>query len=94
MLMYEITGYDRQTGHLAAAHDVPARKIAVVKKIAGIASSDDGLGSYPLDSDQMTKIAKALKIEIEQDGCDFFLGTIRSATAEVESPPLSGSKPA
>jgi hypothetical protein len=89
--MYEITGYDRQTGHLAVAHDVPSRKIAVVKKIAGIASSDDGLGSYPLDSNQITKIAKALKIEIEQDGCDFFLEPYEALPQRSE-PPLSGSK--
>ncbi len=73
VLMYEVTGYDRQTGRPAVSHDVPERKIALVKKIAGIASSDDGLGSYPLDSDQIARIAKALKTEIEQGRCDFFL---------------------
>jgi hypothetical protein len=46
-LMDEVTGYDRQTGRLAVSCDVPERKIALVKKNAGIGSSDNGLGSVP-----------------------------------------------
>ena len=65
-LMYEVTGYDRQTGRLAVSHDVPEQKIALVKKIAGVGSSDDGLGSCPLGPTQIPQIAKALKTEIEQ----------------------------
>ena len=57
-LMYEVTGYDRQTGRLAVSYDVPERKIALVKKIAGIGSSDDGLGSYPLGPAQMPNRAR------------------------------------
>ena len=73
VLMYEVTGYDRQTGRLAVSYDVPKQKIRLVKKIAGIASSDDGLGSYPLGSDQISKIAEALEAEIEREKCDFYL---------------------
>jgi hypothetical protein len=72
-LMYEMTGYDRQTRRLAVLCNVPERKIALVKKIAGIGSSDDGLGSYPLGASEIPEIAKALKTEIEQGGCDYFL---------------------
>jgi len=72
-LMYEVTGYDRQTGRLAVSYDVPERKIALVKRIAGIGASDDGLGSYPIGPAQIPEIAKALKTEIEQGRCDFFL---------------------
>jgi hypothetical protein len=72
-LLYEVTGYDRQTGRLAVSYDVPEQKIALVKKIAGVGSSDDGLGSYPLGATQIPEIAKALQTEIEQGGCDYFL---------------------
>ena len=72
-LMYEVTGYNRQTGRLAVSYDVPERKIAVFKKIAGIGASDDGLGSYPRGPEQIRKIAKALKTELEQGRCDFLL---------------------
>jgi hypothetical protein len=72
-LMYEVTGYDRQTGRLAVSYDVPERKIAVVKKIAGIGASDDGLGSYSLGATQIPEIAKALQTDIEQGGCNYFL---------------------
>jgi hypothetical protein len=71
-LMYEVTGYDRQTGRLAVSYDVPEQKISLVKKITGIGSSDDGLGSYPLGPTQIPQIAKALKTEIEQGRCDYF----------------------
>jgi hypothetical protein len=72
-LRYEVTGYDRQTGRLAVSYSVPARKIAVVKQIAGIPSSDDGLGSYRIGLDQIPEIAKAWKTGIEQGRYDFFL---------------------
>src|ERR1700730_12908516 len=70
-LMYEVTGYDRQTGRLAVSYDV-----SLVKKIAGIGLSDDGLGSYPLGATQIPEIAKALKTEIEQGGCDYFFWSL------------------
>jgi hypothetical protein len=52
---------------------VPERKIALVRKIAGVGSSEDGLGSYPLGPTQIPEIAKALQTGIEQGGCDYFL---------------------
>jgi len=73
VLMYEVTGYDRQTGRLAVSYGVPKQKMALVKKIAGVAWPDDGFGSYPLGSDQISKIAKTLKTEIEQEKFDFYL---------------------
>jgi hypothetical protein len=76
--MYKVTGYDRQTRRLAVSYDVPEQKIALVKKIAGIGSSDDGLGSYPLGATQIPEIDKALKTEIEQGGCDYFLEPFES----------------
>jgi hypothetical protein len=71
-LEYEGAGYDRQTGRLAVSYDVSAKKI-VVKQIAGIRSSDDGLGSCQIGLNQIAEIAKALKTGIEQGRYDFFL---------------------
>jgi hypothetical protein len=73
VLMYEVTGYDRQTGRLAVSYGVPERKIALVKKIAGISASDDGLGSYPLGGEEISTIARALDAEIELEKWDFYL---------------------
>jgi hypothetical protein len=72
-LKYEVTGYNLQTGRLAVSYDVPIRKISLVKRIAGISSADDGLGSHPLDLEQIPQIARALNIEIEQGRWNFFL---------------------
>ncbi len=72
-LLYEVTGYDRATGRLKVFYEVPAHRTASVKKIAGIAPSDDGLGSYPLTSDQVHEIARVLETSIAHPDCDFFL---------------------
>jgi hypothetical protein len=71
--MYEVTGYDRKTGSLAAFYDVPAQRACSVKNIAGVPSSDDGLGSYPLDRDQVSAIARLLETPIDNEDLDFFL---------------------
>ena len=71
--MYEVTGYDRKTGRLVAFYAVPARRIPSVKKIAGVPSSDDGLGSYPLDRDQLSAIARILEMPINKEDLDYFL---------------------
>jgi hypothetical protein len=84
--MYEVTGYHPQTGRLAVSYDVPERKIALVQRIAGIGSSDDGLGSYPLGPTQIPQIAKALKTEIEQGRCDFYLEPFEKPQQRSERP--------
>jgi hypothetical protein len=71
--MYEVTGYDRKTGRLVRSYDVPVRRRASVKKIAGVPPSDDGLGSYPLDGDQVSGIARVLETPIENEDLDYFL---------------------
>jgi hypothetical protein len=72
-LMYEVNAYDRQTGRLAVSYNVPERKIAFGKKIAEIPVSEDGLGSYPLNPDQIAEIARTLKAEIAHGNYNFFL---------------------
>ena len=71
-LMYEVTGYDRQTGGLAVSYDVPERKIAVFKKIAGIGASDDGLGSHPLGPEQISYVTRGAAAKggvTRREGC-------------------------
>jgi len=71
-LMYEVTGYDPATGRLKASYDVPAHRVGWVKSVAGVAPSDDGLGSYPLGGEQIAEISRGLEIEVDC-GLDFFL---------------------
>ena len=70
---YEVTAYDRSTGRLVAFYDVPIQRLSSVKNIAGVPPSDDGLGSYPLNRDQVSAIAIALETAIDDESVDFFL---------------------
>jgi hypothetical protein len=72
-VMYEVTGYDPKTDRLVTFHDVPERQVASVKSIAGVPASDDGLGSHPLNHDQVVAIIRVLEIPIEQGDLKFFL---------------------
>ena len=69
---YEVTGYDRKTGALVVFYDVPAERIWLAKDIARVPPSDDGLGSYPLDRDQVFAIANLLHTLIDNESIDFF----------------------
>ena len=71
--MYEVTGYDRKTGRLVAFYDVTARRLASVKKAAGVPSSDDGLGAYPLNREQLSVISRLLETPIDNENLDYFL---------------------
>ena len=70
---YEVTGYDRSTGRLVAFYDVPTQRISSIKDIARVPASDDGLGSYLLNRDQVSAIAKVLMTAIDDESVDFFL---------------------
>ena len=73
-LMYEITGYDRETGRLVVAYEIPENEVSAVKQMAGVRSTDDGLGSYPLDAKQLAEIARAIRAVIpELVDTDYFL---------------------
>jgi hypothetical protein len=86
-VMYEVTGYDRKTDRLVAFHDVPERQVVSVKNIAGVPSSDDGLGSYPLDQDQLAAIERVLEISFEKGDLAFFL---EAFDANSEQPATNG----
>jgi hypothetical protein len=71
--MYEVTGYDRKTGRLVAFYDVPARRVSSIKNIADVPSSDDRLGAYPLDRDQVSAVARLLETTLDNEDLDYFL---------------------
>ena len=84
-VMYEVTGYDRKTGRLAAFYDVPFRRLPSIRKVAGISALDDGLGAYPLDRDQVSAVARVLETRIENQDLDYFLEAY-DAEADRNSP--------
>ena len=71
--MYEMNGYDPKSGRLVTFYDIPERRLGSGKDIAGIPPSDDGLGSYPLNRDQVRAIARVLETPIENEDLDYFL---------------------
>jgi hypothetical protein len=84
-VMYEVTGYDRKTGRLAAFYDVPFRRLPSIRKVAGVSPLDDGLGAYPLDRDQVSAVARVLETRIENQDLDYFLEAY-DAKADRNSP--------
>jgi hypothetical protein len=71
--MYEVIGYDRRTGEMAAEYHVPDRRVPSVLKVACVLPSHDGLGCYPLNNEQVSEISRILETPIEHDDRDFFL---------------------
>jgi len=59
-MIYRIVTYDRTTERMKGSLIVPPSVSSKVKKIAGFKPPDDGLGEYPLDKEQILKIAKVL----------------------------------
>ena len=84
-VMYEVTGYDRKTGRLAAFYDVPFRRLPSIRKVAGVSPLDDGLGAYPLDRDQVSAVARVLETRIDNQDLDYFLEAY-DAEADRNSP--------
>ena len=82
---YEVTGYDRNIGRLAAFYDVPFRRLPSIRKVAGVSPLDDGLGAYPLDRDQVSAVARVLETRIDNQDLDYFLEAY-DAEADRNSP--------
>jgi hypothetical protein len=72
-LMYEVTGYDRKTGELVAAHDVPGHCLGSALRVAGVSAPDPDLGSYPLATGQVNEISALIGAPIYRPDLDFFL---------------------
>lgn len=72
-MLYRLVGFDRRTDELVSSDAVPSELIPEVRKIAGIPTSDDGAGDYPLDCSQSSKIARRLGIAARTDTTDYFI---------------------
>jgi hypothetical protein len=73
-VVHRVTGYDRETELLAIECAVPAKNISRAKEIAGVGPDDpDATGSYPLDQDQVRRIANLLGSRIDVSKYDYFL---------------------
>ncbi|HEX4113681.1 MAG TPA: hypothetical protein VH020_14205 [Stellaceae bacterium] len=71
---HQIIGYDRDTDDLAVEYDIPPACLDQVGAVIGIAPEDPQLvGSYPLIPDQVRRIAKILRRQIDSEKFDFFI---------------------
>jgi len=81
-MIYRVVTYDRASEQMKGSLVVPPSLLAKVKKIAGFKPEDDGLGEYPLDDAQTTKIAKVLGFSPKPIGSSIMSSpTIRLTTA-------------
>lgn len=60
-LVHQLVGFDRETDLCVVEHDIEKSLMPYVKEIAHVACGDpDAIGSYPLDQDQASAIAKLI----------------------------------
>jgi len=59
-MIYRIVTYDKVAERMKGNLPIPPSVLAEVKRIAGFAPQDDGLGEYPLDEDQTRKVDAVL----------------------------------
>jgi hypothetical protein len=64
-MIYRIVTYDKATERMVGSLPIPASVLEDIKRIAGFASQDDGLGEYPLDEGQTRQIARILDFNPE-----------------------------
>jgi hypothetical protein len=73
-VVHRLTGYDRTTEFLTIEYDIPTKKFARIRKIAGVGPDDpEAIGSYPLDRNQVQKISDLLGSKVEIDRFDYFV---------------------
>ena len=72
-IVYRLVSYDKQTERKCGEFAIPAANLAVVREIAGISPSDDGLGDYPLSTDQAGDIARFLSTKIDCDAFTYYV---------------------
>jgi hypothetical protein len=72
-IAYRLAAFDRRTEELIGSDAIPSELLPEIKKIARIPPSDDGAGDYPLNSAQVSKIAKRLGIKADPMSVDYFI---------------------
>ena len=72
-ISYRLAAFDRQTDEWVGSQVIPAELVSEIKKIAKIPPADDGAGDYPLDTEQVYKIAKRLGMTFHPESLDYFI---------------------
>jgi hypothetical protein len=60
MMIYRIVTYDKLTERMAGSLPIPRPLVAEIRKIAGVSPLHDGLGEYPLNEEQTSRVAQLL----------------------------------
>ncbi len=72
-VVHRITGYDGR-GRLTLEHEVPLEQMGAVKVLANVDAQDtEAVGSYPIKPDQVEKIGRILRKQIQAHGYSWFL---------------------
>ena len=66
-MIYRIVTYDKTTERMKGSLPISASVFEDIKRIAGVAPKDDGLGEYPLDEGQTRQVARILDFDPEPD---------------------------
>ena len=72
-VVYRLVSYDKETERKIGEFAIPDENLAVVRKIAGILPTDDGLGDYPLNDKQAIGIARLLSMRIDCDAFTYYV---------------------
>jgi hypothetical protein len=73
-LIYKLVGYDHETDRLSYARDIPAHRVPLAKRVAGLPEDDpEAIGDRPLSRGQAREIAGLIGADIDTDRMDFFL---------------------
>jgi hypothetical protein len=76
---YKLVGYDHETEALAVEHKIPHAQVRRAKEIAGIAGRPEIIGDWQLSPAQAGMIARAIAVETDVAGYDWFLEPYETA---------------
>ena len=72
-IVYHLVSYDKETERKRGEFAISDDKLALVREIAEILPTDDGLGDYPLNDDQAGDIARLLNMKIDCDAFTYYV---------------------